>query len=58
LYGGAITAALFLQAFVPHHIPWCHFDMMAWNLRNRPGRPQGGEAMTLRAIFSYLKHTF
>lgn len=53
-YGGAITAALFLKEFVPDTIPWLHFDLMAWNLRARPGRPQGGEAMALRALFGYL----
>lgn len=55
VYGGAITAALFLKEFVPDDIPWLHFDMMAWNLKSRPGRPQGGEAMALRALFHYLK---
>jgi leucyl aminopeptidase len=54
-YAGAITAALFLQEFVPNDIPWLHFDLMGWNLRSRPGRPQGGEAMALRALFSYLE---
>lgn len=54
-YAGAITAALFLQEFVPNEIPWLHFDMMAWNLRGRPGRPQGAEAMGLRAVFAYLE---
>lgn len=53
-YAGAITAALFLKEFVPDEIPWLHFDLMAWNLKTRPGRPQGGEAMALRALFSYL----
>lgn len=53
-YGGAITAALFLKEFVPDTIPWLHFDMMAWNLRARPGRPQGGEACCLRSLFDYL----
>jgi leucyl aminopeptidase len=57
-YAGAITAALFLKEFVPDDIPWLHFDMMAWNLRARPGRPQGGEAMVLRALFSYLRERF
>lgn len=57
-YGGAITAALFLKAFVPDEIPWVHFDLMAWNLKSKPGRPQGGEAMTLRAMFSYLLARF
>jgi leucyl aminopeptidase len=56
--GGAITAALFLNEFVPKEIPWLHFDLMAWNLRTRPGRPQGGEAMALRALFAYLQERF
>lgn len=53
-YAGAITAALFLKEFVPDNIPWLHFDIMAWNTKNRPGRPLGGEAMALRALFNYL----
>jgi leucyl aminopeptidase len=57
-YGGAITAALFLKDFVPDTIPWLHFDMMAWNLRTRPGRPAGAEAMALRALFSYLSDRY
>ena len=57
-YAGAITAALFLQTFVPDDIPWLHFDLMAWNSRNRPGRPQGAEAMGLRALFNYLSERF
>ncbi len=57
-YAGAITAALFLQEFVPKGIPWVHFDLMAWNLENQAGRPIGGEAMALRGIFSYLRKRF
>jgi leucyl aminopeptidase len=57
-YAGAITAALFLKEFVPEDVPWLHIDLMAWNLKNRPGRPQGGEAMGLRALFSYIKSKF
>ena len=57
-YGGAITAALFLKEFVPDDIPWLHFDIMAWNIGARPGRPLGGEAMTLRALFNYLNTRF
>ncbi len=53
-YGGAITAALFLNEFVPEDIPWVHFDVMAWNIRLRSGRPQGGEAMGLFAVSQYL----
>lgn len=57
-YGGAITAALFLKEFVRDDIPWMHFDLMAWNLKPRPGRPIGGEAMTLRALFSFLREKY
>ncbi|MGF1458704.1 MAG: M17 family metallopeptidase [Leptolyngbyaceae cyanobacterium] len=54
-YGGAITAALFLQEFVGPDVPWIHIDVMAWNLRNLPGRPEGGEVMGMRAIFELIK---
>jgi leucyl aminopeptidase len=54
-FGGAITAALYLKEFVePKVTPWVHFDVMAWNLRALPGRPVGGEALGLRAMFDYL----
>jgi len=54
-YGGAITAALFLQEFIKPNIPWIHIDVMAWNLRNLPGRPEGGEVMGMRAIFELIR---
>ena len=57
-YGGAITAALFLQEFVPDEIPWAHFDIMAWTTRARPARPVGGEAMALRAVFEFLDRRY
>lgn len=57
-YAGAIAAALFLQEFVPPHLNWVHLDLMAWNLASRPGRPEGGEAMGLRAVWHYLKNTY
>ena len=53
-FGGAITAALFLAEFVGSEAPWVHFDLMAWNLSDRPGRPQGGEAMGLRAVYGVV----
>ena len=54
-FGGAITAALYLQEFVPDDVPWAHFDMMAWNNTAKPGRPEGGEAQAARAIFSAIE---
>ncbi len=55
---GAITAALFLQEFVASGIPWAHVDLMAWNVSSRPGRPEGGEAMGMRAGFALLEERF
>ena len=57
-YAGAITAALFLQAFVPDGVPWAHFDIMAWTTRAKPARPEGGEAMALRAVFEFLERRY
>ena len=54
-FGGAITAALYLQEFVPDDVPWAHLDMMAWNNSTRPGRPEGGEAQAARAIFATIE---
>jgi len=57
-YGGAVTAALFLEAFVGADIPWAHVDLMAWNPAQAPGRPEGGEAMGVRALFAMLQDRF
>ena len=52
---GAIYAALFLQRFVPAAIPWAHLDTYAWRDAGKPGRPKGGEALGLRAVFAMLE---
>ncbi len=52
---GAVTAALFLQDFVPAEQAWMHIDLFAWNNEARPGRPVGGEAQTLRTLLAYLQ---
>ncbi len=52
---GAITATLFLQRFVAPGTAWAHLDTYAWNDQTRPGRPEGGEALGLRALFSAVK---
>ena len=57
-YAGAITAALFLKRFVERTIDWVHIDVMAWNLKTTPGRPQGGEAMGMRGVFAYIKDRY
>jgi leucyl aminopeptidase len=57
-FGGAITAALYLQEFVEPQTPWIHFDVMAWNNRKLPGRPIGGEAFGVRAMFDYIQSRY
>jgi len=56
--GGAITAALFLDDFVPPDLDWLHLDLFAWNDAPRPGRPAGGEAQSLRTLLAYLEQRF
>lgn len=53
--GGAISAALFLDAFVPETIDWLHVDLYAWNDSARPGRPVGGDAQGLRTLLDWLQ---
>ena len=55
---GAVTAALFLERFIPQGQAWIHIDTFSWNLKPRPGRPDGGEAQSLRACFEMLKTKF
>jgi leucyl aminopeptidase len=55
---GGTTAALFLECFIEKFIPWIHFDIMAFNAKARPGHPEGGEAMGLRALYTYLSKCY
>ena len=52
---GSITAALYLERFVPEGQAWAHVDVYAWNDASRPGKPAGGEAQGLRAAWGLLK---
>jgi leucyl aminopeptidase len=55
---GAITAALFLEKFIEKGIPWVHIDTYAWNNAAKPGRPEGGEALGMRAGFELIRKRF
>jgi leucyl aminopeptidase len=52
---GAVTAALYLEQFIPDGQAWAHLDVYAWNDEDRPGRPRGGEALALRSAWGMLK---
>jgi leucyl aminopeptidase len=55
---GSITAAMFLKRFVPDGLEWAHLDTYAWRDAATPGRPKGGDALGLRAIFELLKRRY
>jgi leucyl aminopeptidase len=55
---GSITAAIYLQRFVPRGLKWAHLDVYSWNDSDRPGHPAGGEAQGLRAVYAMLKARF
>jgi len=55
---GCIYAALFLRRFVPDEIAWAHLDTWAWRDPAKPGRPKGGEALGLRAVFAALESRY
>lgn len=49
-FGGAVTAALFLEAFVGN-VPWAHFDIYSWTGPTGAFSERGGE-WTNSAVFS------
>lgn len=55
-FAGTITAALFLQKFVDVK-SWAHFDVWGWRL-GKYGRPEGGAAFAIRAVFNQLKQKY
>ena len=57
-FAGAITAALFLDRFVPEGTDWAPFDTFAWRPVAKPGRPKGGEALGLRAAWHMLRQRY
>jgi leucyl aminopeptidase len=57
-FAGSITAALFLRKFVENAKAWLHLDIFAWTPTARPGRPEGGECQTARALYALLKKRY
>jgi leucyl aminopeptidase len=57
-FAGAVIAALYLREFVSEGTSWAHLDLFAWNVSPRPGRPEGGEALGLRAVYAMLRERF
>jgi leucyl aminopeptidase len=54
-FAGSIIGGLFLRRFVSPGTPWLHLDLYGWNPKDRPGRPVGAEAQSLRAVYRLIK---
>ncbi len=52
-FGGAITAALFLQKFV-RKTPWVHFDVMAWGNSGDGAVGEGSNAQCFQILAGYI----
>ena len=57
-FAGSITAALFLKRFVEHAKSYVHFDVFAWVPSAQAGRPKGGEAQAMRALFRVISERY
>lgn len=56
-YGGAITGALFIGAFVSESLPWAHLDIAgpAFAERDEHVTPYGGTGFGVRTLLWYLQ---
>jgi leucyl aminopeptidase len=57
-FAGSITAALFLKRFVEHAKSYVHFDIFGWTPTAKAGRPKGGEAQAMRAMYAVIKERY
>ena len=57
-FAGSITAALFLKRFVEKAKTYVHFDIYGWVPTAKAGRPKGGEAQGMRALFALIQERY
>lgn len=57
-FAGSITAGLFLKRFVEHAKSYVHLDIYGWTPKAKPGRPVGGEACAIRALFDVIQRRY
>ena len=55
--GGSITAALFLQDFVPKELPWAHLDIAGtvWKDKGRGQDPAGATGFGVRTLVNWIR---
>ena len=57
-FAGSITAGLFLRRFVENAKSYVHLDIFGWTPKAKPGRPVGGEACAIRALFEVVEQRY
>ena len=53
-FGGAVTAALFLEAFVAG-VPWAHFDIYAWTSNTGVFNEKGGNGQMVQCLSQFCE---
>lgn len=59
-YGGACSAAGFLQMFVENDTPWAHLDIAgtAWGKADKPTTPKGGTGYGVRLLYRLVTDNY
>jgi len=57
-FAGSIYGALFLRRFVDKAAAYIHIDVFSWNNAGRPGRAEGGETQSARALFALIAERY
>jgi leucyl aminopeptidase len=57
-WGGAVTAGIFLQQFVPEKVKWAHLDIagVAYNEKEHNGLPKGASGFGVVLTVAFLEH--
>jgi leucyl aminopeptidase len=57
-HAGSIIGALYLAEFVRPTTSWAHLDIYASNEKAQPGRPEGGDATGMRALYHVIRNRY
>jgi leucyl aminopeptidase len=57
-FAGSVTAGLFLRRFVSKARDYVHLDIFGWTPSALPGKPYGGEAQGIRALYALIKDRY
>jgi len=53
-YGGASTAAAFLQEFIEKDVKWCHLDIAGTAYAREKGGPRGATGFAVHALVDWI----